>query len=220
LQSIEEMAGIDILCSDKTGTLTQNKLTLGEPAVFAADDAQDLILAGALASKAEDKDAIDLAVIGGLADPGVLDGYTQTGFIPFDPVNKRTEGQITGPDGKAFKTTKGAPQVIMQLAGLAGDEVTRADKLVEEYAGKGYRTLGVARTDDQGESWHFLGILPLFDPPREDSRETIRQAGLHGIDVKMVTGDNTAIAREIAGQLKLGTAIQPAGDLLTQAASQ
>jgi len=220
LQSIEEMAGIDILCSDKTGTLTQNRLTLGEPAVFAATDARDLILAGALASRAENQDAIDLAVIGGLADPGILDSYTQTGFTPFDPVSKRTEGRITGPDGKTFRTTKGAPQVVMQLAGLDGEEETRANQLVADYASKGYRTLGVARADEQGAGWRFLGIMPLFDPPREDSRETIRQAGEHGIGVKMVTGDNTAIAREIAGQLGLGTGIQPAGDLLVRAATQ
>ncbi len=220
LQSIEEMAGIDILCSDKTGTLTQNKLTLGEPAVFDATDAQDLILAGALASKAEDGDAIDLAVIGGLTDAKTLDGYTQTGFTPFDPVNKRTEGQVVGPDDKQFQVTKGAPQVVMQLAGLAGDDATRADQLVNDFAAKGYRALGVARSDDDGRSWTFLGILPLFDPPREDSRETIRQAGEHGIEVKMVTGDNIAIAREVAGQLNLGTAIQPAGQLFAQATAE
>jgi H+-transporting ATPase len=220
LQSIEEMAGVDILCSDKTGTLTQNKLTLGEPAVFAAADAQALILAGALASKAENKDAIDLAVIGGLGDAKALDAYSQTGFTPFDPVSKRTEGRIEGSDGKTFRTTKGAPQVVMELAGLAGDEAARANRLVDDFAAKGYRTLGVARSDDDGKSWAFLGILPLFDPPREDSKETIRQAGEHGIGVKMVTGDNAAIAREIAGQLDLGTAIQPAGDLLAQAAAQ
>jgi len=220
LQSIEEMAGINILCSDKTGTLTQNKLTLGEPAVFAAANTQALILAGALASKAENKDAIDLAVIGGLTDPKALDGYSQTGFTPFDPIGKRTEGQIRGPDGKAFKVTKGAPQVVMQLAGLAGDEAARANQLIDDFAAKGYRTLGVARSGDDGATWRFLGILPLFDPPREDSRETIRQAREHGIEVKMVTGDNTAIARETAGQLDLGTAIQPAGELLVQAAAQ
>lgn len=213
LQSIEEMAGVDILCSDKTGTLTQNKLTLGEPAVFQATDAQALILAAALASKAEDKDAIDLAVIGGLSDAKALDGYTQTGFTPFDPVSKRTEGQIKGTDGKAFRTTKGAPQVIMQLARLSGDEATRANQLVDDFAAKGYRTLGVARSDDEGKTWTFLGILPLFDPPREDSAQTIRHAIEHGIEVKMVTGDNVAIAREIAGQLGMGKNIQPATEL-------
>jgi len=213
LQSIEEMAGVDILCSDKTGTLTQNKLTLGKPAVFQATDAQALILAAALASKAEDKDAIDLAVIGGLSDAKALDGYTQTGFTPFDPVSKRTEGQIKGTDGKAFRTTKGAPQVIMQLARLEGDEATRANQLVDDFAAKGYRTLGVARSDDEGKTWTFLGILPLFDPPREDSAQTIRHAIEHGIEVKMVTGDNVAIAREIAGQLGMGKNIQPATEL-------
>ncbi|ACX95809.1 plasma-membrane proton-efflux P-type ATPase [Halothiobacillus neapolitanus] len=213
LQSIEEMAGVDILCSDKTGTLTQNKLTLGEPAVFQATDAQALILAAALASKAEDKDAIDLAVIGGLSDAKALDGYIQTGFTPFDPVSKRTEGQIKGTDGKTFRTTKGAPQVIIELSKLGGDEATRANQLVDDFAAKGYRTLGVARSDDEGKTWTFLGILPLFDPPREDSAQTIRHAIEHGIEVKMVTGDNVAIACEIAGQLGMGKNIQPATEL-------
>jgi H+-transporting ATPase len=220
LQSIEEMAGIDILCSDKTGTLTQNRLTLGEPSVFAAAGKQDLILAAALASKAENGDAIDLAVIGGLDDRHVLDDYTQTGFTPFDPISKRTEGQIRSQDGTVFKVTKGAPQVVMELAGLTGKEAAHANQLVNDLAAKGYRTLGVARSNGDGKRWSFLGILPLFDPPREDSQETIRQAGEHGIRVKMVTGDNTAIACEIAGRLDLGTAIQPAGDLLRQAATQ
>lgn len=213
LQSIEEMAGIDILCSDKTGTLTQNKLTLGEPAVFAAKDAQDLILAAALASKAEDNDAIDQAVIGGLNDARVLGQYTQTAFVPFDPIGKRTEAKITSSSGQTFQTTKGAPQVIVALAQLTGDDAQRANQLVDEYAAKGFRTLGVARSDD-GKNWTFLGILPMFDPPRDDSAQTIKEANEHGIAVKMVTGDNVAIARQIAGQLGLGQAIQPASNLL------
>jgi H+-transporting ATPase len=216
LQSIEEMAGIAILCSDKTGTLTQNRLKLGEPEVFAAADAQDLILAGALASKADNDDPIDLAVIGGLSDADASARYTQGHFLPFDPVGKRTEAEIEGPDGERFKVTKGAPQVILGLSEIAEADRARADKQVQALAAKGFRTLGVARTDEAGK-WRFLGILPLFDPPREDSAETIRQAGEHGIEVKMVTGDNTAIAREIAGRLGLGTAIQPAGPLLDKA---
>ncbi|MEJ2479367.1 MAG: HAD-IC family P-type ATPase [Acidihalobacter sp.] len=152
-------------------------------------------------------------------DSAALQAFTQSNFVPFDPVGKRTEADIRGNDGAEFKVTKGAPQVVLELAGVAPEEAERADKLIDELASKGFRTLGVARTDADG-AWRFLGILPLFDPPREDSRETIRQAGEHGIEVKMVTGDNTAIAREIAGQLDLGTAIQPAGDLLTKAASQ
>ena len=216
LQSIEEMAGIDILCSDKTGTLTQNKLTLGDPEVFAAADAQDLILAGALASKADEDDPIDLAVVGGLDDASALGRYRQGRFVPFDPIRKRTEAEIAGPDDQQFKVSKGAPQVIFELSEIAGADAERADQRVQALAAKGFRTLGVARTDAAGK-WRFLGILPLFDPPREDSEETISQAEAHGIQVKMVTGDNTAIAREIAGRLGLGTAIQPAGQLLEAA---
>jgi H+-transporting ATPase len=209
LESIEEMAGIDILCSDKTGTLTQNKLTLGDPVCFKAGDDQELILAAALASKEEDQDAIDLAVLGGLRDPAVVKGYREVNFIPFDPVEKRTEATVKDAHGQTFKVTKGAPQVVLDLAQV--DDATRrkADKIVNDFATKGYRTLGVARAED-GRSWRFLGILPLFDPPREDSADTIARAQQHGIEVKMVTGDNEAIAREISGQLGLGDNIQPA----------
>jgi H+-transporting ATPase len=219
LQSIEEMAGIDILCSDKTGTLTQNKLTLGDPVVFAAADAADLILAAALASKAEDNDAIDLAIIAGLKDKNLLASYTQTRFVPFDPVNKRTEGTIKDRDGNSFKVSKGAPQVILEQTGLEGDDAERARRSIDELAAKGYRTLGVARSDAAG-NWQFLGILPLFDPPREDSAATIRQAREHGIEVKMVTGDNVAIGREIATRLGLGNNLQRAGNLLSEAATR
>ena len=208
LESIEEMAGMNILCSDKTGTLTQNKLKLGEVVVFDADDMQDVILAAALASKAEDRDAIDLAVLGGLEDRHRLDDYRRQKFVPFDPIGKRTEAWVEDRQGQAFKVTKGAPQVVMGMSRITDADKTRAEQAINDLAAKGYRTLGVARTDN-GDSWQFLGILPLFDPPREDSAETIKQAGEHGIRVKMVTGDNTAIAAEIAGQLGLGKDIRP-----------
>jgi H+-transporting ATPase len=211
LESIEEMAGMDILCSDKTGTLTQNKLTLGEPTLFGAKDAQELILAGALASKYEDADAIDMAVIAGLKDSKTLDGYTQVKFIPFDPVHKRTEAEVRGSDGNSFRVTKGAPQVILQLCHPENDMAERFNTQVTEFAGRGYRTLGVARSEGSS-AWHLLGLLPLFDPPREDSAETIRRAREHGIAVKMVTGDNIDIARQISSQLGLGTNIHVAGE--------
>ncbi len=213
LQAIEEMAGIDILCSDKTGTLTQNQLTLGEAKPFGTQDVQELILMGALASKEENRDAIDLAVLGGLADREVLARYRQTEFVPFDPVRKRTEATISDDHEKTFKVTKGAPQVIMDLCGLDPTERSGLERLVDNFAAKGYRTLGVARTTEG--DWTFLGILPLYDPPREDSAETIAQAIAHGIQVKMVTGDNVSIGREISRQLGMGSNIQPADQLFT-----
>jgi H+-transporting ATPase len=219
LDSIEEMAGMDVLCSDKTGTLTQNRLTLGEPVVFGAKDAQELILAGALASKEEDRDAIDTAVIGGLSDPKVLQGFRQTSFTPFDPVHKRTEAQVEGPGGEAFRVTKGAPQVVLEMCRPEAAVAESAGQRVEEYARQGYRTLGVARRRESGEKpgpWEFLGILPLYDPPREDSADTIRRAEQHGIRVKMVTGDNEAIAKQISGELGLGENIHLADELFKE----
>ncbi|HSQ86573.1 MAG TPA: plasma-membrane proton-efflux P-type ATPase [Desulfobacterales bacterium] len=211
LESIEEMAGMDILCSDKTGTLTQNKLTLGEPVLFDAQTPQELILAAALASKAENKDAIDLAVLAGLTDQPTLAEYQQLKFVPFDPVGKRTEASIKDKEAHTFRVTKGAPQVIVALSHLGEEDRSRVQQAVDDLAAKGYRTLGVAQSNN-GDTWRFLGILPMFDPPREDSAETIKQAGEHGIQVKMVTGDNTAIAKEIAGQLGLSADIHPAGE--------
>ncbi len=206
LESIEEMAGMDILCSDKTGTLTQNKLKLGTPVVYGNASTEDLILAGSLASKEENRDPLDLAVMGGLRADWGFDRYEQRRFVPFDPVRKRTEAEIAGPDGKMFRVAKGAPQVLLDMCHMNNGKAAPVDAKVEELARKGYRTIGVARTEEDG-SWNFLGLLPLFDPPREDSAATVKEANEHGISVKMVTGDNVAIAKEISGQLGLGTKI-------------
>ncbi len=211
LESIEEMAGMDILCSDKTGTLTQNRLTLGEPVRFAAPDNDTLILAAALAARAEDGDPIDQAVIAAVSDPHRLDAYHRSQFIPFDPINKRTQVTVQTNNGTPFQVSKGAPQVIMQRCQLNDADQAAAEQQIEQLAKKGFRTLGVARQDDG--RWQFLGLLPLFDPPREDAADTIANARRHGVDIKMVTGDNLAIARETAGQLGLGDHILPAEGL-------
>ena len=216
LESIEEMAGIDILCSDKTGTLTMNQLTPGIPVAFEAESPEDVILYGALASKEEDRDPIDLAVLAGVKDPKGLEGYTQLQFTPFDPVGKMTEATIKDAGNRTFKVAKGAPQVIMALCVPDEDTSARIQESVDRLAAKGYRTIGVARSDDPGGPWRFLGILPLFDPPREDSMRTIAQAERHGIQIKMVTGDNVAIAREISRQLGLGAHIEPATRLFRE----
>jgi H+-transporting ATPase len=206
LASIEELAGIDVLCSDKTGTLTQNKLTLGGPFNVEGITTDQVILSAALASRAENQDPIDLAVLSGVKDSRQLDRYRVTHFLPFDPVHKRTEATVTSADGKTFKVTKGAPQVILALAVNAAEVQAQADQAINGFAARGFRSLGVAQTNEQGQ-WQFLGVLPLYDPPREDSKATIATARQMGVNVKMVTGDQLAIGRETAGQLGLGTNI-------------
>jgi H+-transporting ATPase len=206
LAAIEELAGVDVLCADKTGTLTQNKLTLGEP--FSANDTpvDQVIRDAALASRADDKDTIDQAVLGGLPNDQALQNYEVVHFQPFDPVHKRTEATIHAPDGGTFKATKGAPQVILALSANAGQVQAAVDKAVGGFAARGFRSLGVARTDAQG-AWQFVGVLPLFDPPREEAEETIATARRMGVSIKMVTGDQLAIAQETAKKLGLGTNI-------------
>ncbi|MCF6229217.1 MAG: plasma-membrane proton-efflux P-type ATPase [Gammaproteobacteria bacterium] len=207
LESIEEMASMDVLCSDKTGTLTQNRLTLGEIEIFHAENGQEVLLAAALASREENQDAIDEAVLEGLVNKERLAAFRQTAFVPFDPVHKRTEATIQSADGSTFQVVKGAPQVIMAMAGLSDEMQVRAQQVVADFAEQGYRALGVARRDGGAAGWTFLGILSLFDPPRTDSTETIASIRAYGISMKMVTGDNLAIAKQVAAKLGLGSNI-------------
>jgi len=212
LVAIEELAGVDVLCSDKTGTLTQNKLTLGDPYCVNGIAAEQVILAGALASRAEDKDTIDLAVLGGMKDDKALQSCQVLHFTPFDPVHKRTEATVKGADGKPFDVAKGTPQVILQMSVNAGEVKTAVEKAVNDFAARGFRSLGVARADEKGK-WRFLGVLPLSDPPRDSAQATIVSAKQMGVTVKMVTGDQIAIAREMSKQLGLGANILDASGL-------
>jgi len=211
LSAIEELAGVDVLCSDKTGTLTQNILTLQAPIPFNNTAPDDLIVGAALASQRNSSDAIDQAVIRALPTSSNIDSYKAVDFVPFDPVNKKTVGVVMSPQGVKQQFAKGAPQVIASLCGMdekSGSASGQANDYfakVSELAGQGTRALGVARSDDDGKTWTLLGILALLDPPRVDAKETIAQAKKLGLSVKMVTGDDVAIGSEISRQLGLGT---------------
>jgi H+-transporting ATPase len=206
LTAVEEVAGIDVLCSDKTGTLTKADLTPGDPFTVNNVRPEDVIFAAALASRAEDQDPIDLAVLSSVKDSKSLKSYQIVHFQPFDPVHKRTEAEVKAPDGKTFKATKGAPQVILALDPNSEKIQAEYDKAVNEFASRGFRSLAVARTDDK-DKWQLIGVIPLFDPLREDSKQTVKITRDMGLKVKMVTGDQVAIAKEIGRQLDLGTNI-------------
>jgi H+-transporting ATPase len=208
LDSIEDAASIDVLCLDKTGTITQNKLSVGDVVPFAAYAKEDVIVMASLASQEQRKDAIDAAVLDYAKATSVnLSSYKRVSFIPFEPSTKRSEAVVTA-DGKRFKVIKGAPQTVLSLCkGLDQATIARANKNVEELSLKGYRTLGVARSVDDTDNLQFVGLLSLADPPRPDSKDMVEKAKELGVKPVMLTGDNIAIAREIARQVSIGDRI-------------
>jgi H+-transporting ATPase len=223
LVSIEEMAGMDVLCSDKTGTITKNELTVSEIETFADFTHEDALLFGSLASRKEDNDPIDMAILTKAGtSPATADAmgrYRIVQFRPFDPVSKRTEATVEDTAGSLFKVTKGAPQVVLSLVADEKTIDSRVNSLVEAFAKKGYRALGVARTDKQG-AWQFVGLFAIYDPPREDSASTVKAAQSMGVNVKMVTGDHIAIAREIASEVNLGQNIVSGDSFLEKRESE
>ncbi len=217
LASIEEMAGMNMLCSDKTGTLTLNTMMIQEHCPTYSEYAKDYketVQYAAMAAKWKEpaKDALDTMVLGA-ADLTELEKYEMMDHMPFDPILKRTESTIKGPDGKTFKVTKGAPQIV---AALCTDESIRerVRAEVQLQGAKGIRCLAVAITTDKNmSSWTMLGVLTFLDPPRPDTKATIDAALEAGVDVKMVTGDQVLIAKEMSRILGLGTNIPDASGL-------
>jgi len=204
LTAIEELAGVDVFCSDKTGTLTQNAMRVAEPVMAGGHTERELFQVAALASKPENRDPIELPIFQYI-DEHIPDAdwksYTQRTFTPFDPIRKRTEAEIEKGEER-FVAVKGAAQVLLGMTQLSDDEIQHLHQTVDQLAGKGYRTLAVGRKHGDAPL-ELLGLIPLYDPPREDSRQVIADMQDHGVVVKMVTGDNLAIAREIGRLLGL-----------------
>ncbi|XAR50494.1 Proton-exporting ATPase [Bertholletia excelsa] len=227
MTAIEEMAGMDVLCSDKTGTLTLNKLTVDKSLVevFSKDvDKEGVILLGARASRVENQDAIDACIVGMLSDPKeARAGITEVHFLPFNPVDKRTAITYIDSDGNWHRVSKGAPEQIIELCKLREDVKKRALGIIDKFADRGLRSLAVCQQavpeknkESAGGPWVFVGLLPLFDPPRHDSAETIKRALDLGVNVKMITGDQLAIGKETGRRLGMGTNMYPSSSLLGQ----
>ncbi|CAN1224058.1 ATPase 9, plasma membrane-type [Linum perenne] len=227
MTAIEEMAGMDVLCSDKTGTLTLNKLTVDKTLieVFVKDcDKDKLLLLGARASRVENQDAIDACIVGMLGDPKeARAGIQEVHFLPFNPVDKRTAITYIDGEGNWHRVSKGAPEQIIELCNVSGDMKKKSLAIIDKFADRGLRSLAVGRQtvpekskESAGGPWQFVGLLPLFDPPRHDSAETIRRALHLGVNVKMITGDQLAIGKETGRRLGMGTNMYPSSALLGQ----
>ena len=215
LAAIEDMAGMSILCSDKTGTLTLNKMMIQEdtPVYYPGENQYSLLRMAAMAARWKEppRDALDTLVLTTVDMPS-LDHVEQKDFMPFDPVVKRTEGTVVE-KGKQFKVTKGAPHVLLKLVGDPEVE-KKVTRDVEGYGKRGIRCMAVAKTIDSAMTqWKFLGLLTFLDPPRPDTASTIQQANDFGVAVKMITGDHLLIARETAKALRMGTLIADSSGL-------
>ncbi len=205
LSAIEELAGIDVLCSDKTGTLTLNKMTITSPYTFGIKE-EDLIFFAALSSREEDKDPLETPLFEYLKNKGLyekLNDWKILKFTPFNPNIKRTEALVENKKtGERLIVAKGAPQIIYQLSKDINEK--EFFKIVNDFAEKKFRTIAVAVKKENEKKFHILGLIPLYDPPRPDSKIAIREAKDFGVEVKMVTGDNLAIAKNIAKILDIG----------------
>ena len=215
LAAIEELAGMDILCSDKTGTLTKNIMTLSEPFTIDQFNATDLYYYAALASKKENLDPIEIPIFDYIKEHNLNDkvnNHQLLNYIPFDPVRKRTEAIYKGKNSD-LHVIKGATQVILSLCNSSKEIRAKIEENNHLFASKGFRSLAVAFRADEDKEFTFVGLMPLYDPPRDDSSKAIEEAKNKGIMVKMVTGDNIAVAQYISTMLNIGKDIQNIRDL-------
>jgi len=202
-----------VLCLDKTGTITENKIFVEQMSAMGCGE-EELARLAAEASRAEDKDPIDVAMLEKAKAMGVEPGK-QIKFVPFDPSSKRTEAEISF--GKAiYRVSKGAPQVIAQLCKLSTSELKQLNSIVEKYSSSGFRSIAVAKQSNG--KWRLMGVVALSDRIKPDSQKFIREIISLGIRPKMLTGDNIAVAEQVASELNLGKNVLDASsfDRLTE----
>ncbi len=211
MSAVEELAGLDILCSDKTGTLTLNKLTVDVSNCYPLGDhtIEDVLKYGALSANIVTEEPIDMVMHESYAGRDTLwQQYKMAKYTPFNPTDKYTIAHVTEPEtGNKFRVMKGAPQVVVRQAWNKDAIEAGCNEKITEYANRGFRALGVARSegDDSGATkWEMVGLVPLFDPPRHDTKDTIEKCLELGIHVKMITGDQLLIGKETAKQLGMG----------------
>ncbi len=203
LPAVEEMSGVDVLCADKTGTITKNELAVADVAVLdPGADRRQVLREAALTAESGGQDPVDAAVLAALGENP--DGGEVLELEPFDADRKRAEARVRAADGSEYRVAKGAVQAILDLAPAAAG-ASRVAAATAEFARRGQRALAVARADDG--AWRLSGVLAIADPPREDSRPTLEQARALGVEVKMVTGDRVEIGREIASEVGMGAEV-------------
>ena len=215
LDSLESAASVEVVCLDKTGTITMNELQVSDAIPIGKGNASDVLALAALASSEGSKDAIDSAILSRAKEKGArLAGCEQISYKPFEPATKRAEGVIKE-KGKRFVAMKGAPQTILSLCiGATKAQKEALNKAVDALSKKGCRALAVARSDyGKFDKLALVGVIGLGDPLRPDSAATIAALREAGIKPIMITGDNMAVAREIAIQAGIGGKIVRIADI-------
>ena len=212
LSASEDAALMDVLCADKTGTITENKLSIADIAELNKYTKDDALIFGALASQKANQDPIDLAFFTALEDKKIkLDEYEQKKFIPFDPSTRKTEA-IVEKKGETFRVIKGAVSAVMQACGTKEDEKATIEQKMDVLANKGYRVMAVA-IGKEAPAMEIVGLVGLYDKPREDSAKLIAKLRSLGISVKMLTGDSLPIAKQIAQEVGLGDKVSRMADV-------